>query len=427
MHIEPAAPGSLQERFDKGEIPLFSSTVNGRPVQFYLGQIGEDIPGQVDQIAYSYRYSQRPGVRVREVVAEDNQTGGYWRLDTLYDDQLSEGLLGDQVNDFKFQYIGVVYRDLQNGLSQYAGQGSGWIFIPDSDSTGSRAMPPFAGFGAWDARGGPILNLKGEDITMFILPTGVQPGAVLEINETFHFAGHLMPTLNSRVSVTVTAPSGAQHLAGGQANSIGYFYDPEDDFTVLEAGLWAVDVRIWHDGQIGTGDEVDCATQPYPCPSGDVLGSENGRYYFYVVPAGSPNLAVTSPIPGFLTFTDTVTPIIISGPIPSNLSGATVDYTISMPGYILESGQASISGNSFSLVFDPAALNADFPNLDLTGRDDVKPGLADTFSIGLLLRGQQGGQPVVQAATVTIQGEQVSVSAYELLEWNGIYLPVVVK
>jgi hypothetical protein len=422
-YLETSSPGDLGERFEKNEIPLFTSTRSGRPAQFALTKIQGILPDDVDQIAYSYRSSQRPGVRVREVVAEDSQSGGYWRLDTLYDDQLGVGVLGDQPNDFKFQYVGAVYRDLETGHNEYVGQGSGWVFIPDDDPLGNRVMPPFAGpgNGGWTTEGGPLLTLKGKDVHIFILPTGVRPGAVLEVGDPFHFAGHIMPTLDSRVAVTVTAPSGAQHRIEDQANSIGYFYAPDDDFTVTEAGLWSVDVRVWHDGQCSGG-----ATIP-PYPSGDVLGSEDGRYWFYVVPAGSPSLAVSSPSPGFLSFGEVVTPITIAGPVPAGLSGATVDYTISMPGYILQHGQVTPSGGTYQIVFDPAALHQDFPNLDLIGRDDHRPGLADTFAIGLLLRGREGSRTVYRANTITIQGEQVFVrSALPDLP-NEIHLPLVLR
>jgi hypothetical protein len=409
-------PGSLGERISAGEIPLFISTHSGRPPQM--------APGDIDQLAYSYRTSQRPGVRVREVVAEDGQTGGYWRLDTLYDDQLSVGILGDLPNDFKLQYVGAVYRDLDAGINQYAIQGSFWVFIPDDDPTGSRVMPPFAGpgNGGWTTEGGPILKLKGQDVHIFILPTGTQPGAVLEVGDTFRFAGHVAPTLNSRVALTVTSPSGVKHLGGGQANKIGYFYDPADDFTAGEPGLWAVDVRVWHDGTCSGGQTVP------PYPSGDVLGSENGRYWFYVAPPDAPRLNVASPVPGFLTFRDTVTPITLTGRIPVTLTKTTVDYTITMPGYILKHGQATLSHNTYTIIFDPVALSADFPNLDLMGRDDFRPGLADTFSIGLLLRGQDaGGNPVYQANTLTLQGEQVFVGAAAEPTLLKVFLPTVLK
>lgn len=407
-------PGDIDQRVANNELPLFISTLSGQPPQFVLRQIGTTIPGDVDQIAYSYRSSQRPGVRVREVIAEEGQNGGYWRLDTLYDDQLSVGVLGDQVNDFKFQYIGAVFRDLSTGKNEYLGQGSGWIFIPDSDQTGSRVMPPFEGL----PDSGPILVLKGEEIHIFILPTGVLPGAVLEVGDTFHFGGHIMPTLDSQVAVTVTAPSGVEHLVGGQANSVGYFYDPADDFTVNEAGLWTVDVKVWHDGQFSVG-----STSP-PYPSGDVLGSENGRYAFYVAPANEDRLSLLTPRAGLLNIGNTITPIVIKGPVPAGLSDVTVDYTITMPGYILDQGHATISGGTFSFTYDPATLSATFPNLDLVGRDDTGPGLADTITIGLLLQGSEGSQDRIMATVATLQGERVyTVNANQFRQ----YLPALIK
>jgi hypothetical protein len=417
-HPSLYAPGSFQERVEVGELPLFISTRSGWPAAL--------VPEDVDQIAYSYRSSQRPGVRVREVVAEDGESGGYWRLDTLYDDQLGVGIQGDQVNDYKFQYIGAVYRDLDTGRNEYLGQGTGWIFIPDDDPTGSRAMPPFAGYGAWDPRGGPLLTLKGEEIHIFILPTGTRPGAVLETGDTFRFAGHLMPTLDSQVAVTVTAPSGMEYLVNGQANSVGYFYDPDDDFVVDESGLWSVDVNVWHEGQC-SGGTVICAHDPsQPCPSGDVLGSDAGRYWFYVVPGDSPHLDVSAPAPGYLTFEGEVTPVIIRGKVPPGLDSAVVDYTISMPGFILKHGQVTPTGGNYQVIFDPAALHEDYPNLDLVGRDGWGPGLADTIAVGLLLSGEQDGRKVYQANTVTLQGEQVFIRNTPYSP-ESVFLPLILK
>ena len=170
MHPATSLPGTLAERIEADEIPLLSSTTTGDPPLLS--------PEDIDQVAYAYRYSERPGARVRELVAEDRQNGGYWRLDTLYDDQLDVGVLGDQPNDFKFQYLGVVYRDLVAGHNEYLGHGTGWIFIPDSDTTGNRAMPPFAGTGngGWTTEGGPLLTLNGEDIDIFLPRRACVPG-----------------------------------------------------------------------------------------------------------------------------------------------------------------------------------------------------------------------------------------------------------
>jgi hypothetical protein len=103
-----------------------------------------------------------------------------------------------------------------------------------------------------------------------------------------------------------------------------------------------------------------------------------------------------------------VPPIIVSGPIPPGTTDAAVDYTISMPGVMLKRGQAQVSGGQYSFVFDPANLAKDFPNLDLVGRDiPGAPGLADTFTISLLLSGTQHHQHIYRAGSITIQGEQV--------------------
>jgi hypothetical protein len=265
-------------------------------------------------------------------------------------------------------------------------------------------MPPFAGpgNGGWTTEGGPILTLKGEDVHIFILPTGTRPGAVLETGDTFHFAGHIMPTLDSQVEVSITSPSRTQFTSGGQANRVGYYYEPTDDFTVNEPGVWSVDVRVWHDGQCSGGATIS------PYPSGDVLGSDDGRFYFYVIPQNSDRLGVTSPSPGFLTFRDHVTPITISGPVPEDLREVTLDYTITMPGYILAHEQVKIEGDTFRITFDPVALHEDFPNLDLVGRDG--PGhiaLADTLAINLLLQGSAETGIVYLANTVTLQGNHV--------------------
>jgi hypothetical protein len=384
-------------------------------------------PEEMDQIAYMYFYSQRPGARVREDVTEDYTfPAGYWRFDTLYDDQMGVGLLGDLPNDYKFQYIGAVFRDLDTGHNEYLGQGTGWIHLPEDDVLGSRVMPPFAGpgNGGWTTEGGPLLSLKGKDIHLFILPTGTLPGAILELGDIFRFAGHIMPTLDSQVAVTVTAPSSAEYHGGGQANPVGYYYDPDDDLIVNEPGLWSVDVRVWHDGQCSGGSTIP------PYPSGDVLGSERGpwpggRYWFYVVPWDSPRLDVSAPTPGLLSFDLGVTPIHITGTVPSDLSGVTVDYTITMPGYILAQGRVTPTQNIYSVLFDAAALHEEFPNLDLVGRDDWGPGLADTFTIGLLMEGRDGDTLVYRANTVTIQGEQVFIGDAPPFLLNRVYLPLI--
>jgi len=332
------------------------------------------------------------------------------------------GVEGDKPNDFKFQYIGIVYQDLVTPTRQYSIQGTGWVFIPDDDVLGSRVMPPFAGPGndGWTTEGGPIMTLKGQEVHIFILPTGTSPGQVLQVGDIFRFAGHIMPTLDSQVVYTVTAPSGAQRLGGGQANAIGYFYDPADDFIVDEPGRWTVEVDVWHDGPCSGGHTVP------PFPHGDVLGSDDGRYVFYVVEGDAPRLSVTAPVPGFLSFYGGLRPITVTGQLPPGVTGARLDYTIVMPGFILVQGSITPTGSTYAFVFDPVSLAQEFPNLDVIAADQWRPGLADTFTVGLLLRGQHGGEPVNRANVIVLQGDQVLVDSPPPVA-RAVYLPLVLR
>lgn len=62
------------------------------------------------------------------------------------------------------------------------------------------------------------------------------------------------------------------------------------------------------------------------------------------------------------------------------------------------------------------------------GRHGMVAGLADTFSFGLLLSGEREGEPVYQATTVTIQGDQVYVeSGEDVVIISNLFLPAVLE
>ena len=385
------AVNDLSTRIANNEIPLFSTASSGVYPDRY--------PAQIDQWGYSYRSSERPGVRVRELVCEDSNLFGYWRYGDMYGGQIGMGHQGDLPNDFKFQFGGVVFRDLTRGIHQYAIYSAMWVLLPEDDPIGSRVMPPYQGAGGGPQYGGPLMRLAGRDIDVFFLPLGTQPGSILEAGDTFSFSGHVAPPLDSRVTAVVRSPRGAVvRTIEGHANRVGWFYEPSGDFVVTEAGAWTVEVRVVH-------DRVYPATGMVPASynTGSLLGAADGRYTFYVVPRGAPRLAITLPAAGFLRWPHGLQPVQVQGHVPPEWTNTVVSYTIYTPGFILAQGSLRPTGSTFHFAYDPQAANRDFGVIDVTAPEEWRPGLSDEVLITVLASGSGGHR----AASLTLFGEEV--------------------
>jgi hypothetical protein len=378
-----------------------------------LGTIGEidvklppiDLPGQppvkltppvqypelVKTWAYYYTSVQRPGVTVRSLVGSGAVARAYWQFNDPYNAQLGNGENGDFPGDIKLQYGGIVYRDADSGISQYAIYGSMAVMIPAGTALGQRTFPPFQG-AAGGPSGGPLLTIKGKEIDIFFTPVGVTPGSVLEVGDTFSFSGAMWPTLPSLVELTVITPSGTKSTYGGRANKIGYFYDPADDFVVSEPGIYTVTVRVTHDGATSAGPVQK------PFPTGGVLGTEDGTYTFYVVPKGGSYLAVDTRPQG-AAFVGTGFTIKLQPSV--ELGQVSAHYTTDLTGTVLESGNLGLVAGAFSYVYDPAKLRASFPNLD-------SGPAGDTVVVSLVVVGKdRSGQPTAFARQVLFQGALV--------------------
>ena len=423
-------PGlEIPERVAVGEIPMFNTTPTGLDPALF--------PESVDQWGYFYLLAQRPGISVRGYVGQAWFYRTYWSTDYKYDRQFGHGRQGDLENDVKLQFGGGVVRlpgdDGGRPRHEYLGYASTEILIRPGTEEGNRCFPPFQG-AAGGPDGGPLLTLKGEDVNLFITPTGTQPGTVLEVGDTFSFSGVMWPNLASKVWITATAPGGALHLIQGQANKYGYFYNPDGDFVVDEPGRWAVDVRLVHDGYTSAGNVVP------PYPTGNLLGSRDGRFYVYVVEKDMPLLSLDVPSDQFLSGP---VPVVFSGAIPSGWQNVTGAFTAVMSGYILEEGELTIegdtpstvlrqssgqgSGQRFSYTFDPLRLHRDFPNLDVV-EPEGSASLADTFTFSFLLSGQDGnGQSHHRARVVTLQGQRLMALSLESQPGRQVYLPLVLR
>ena len=380
-------PGSFAERVVVGEAPLFSSRSDG--IEPFLD------PSKVDLWAYSYRSVQRPLVRVREEIGEESTISPYWRFDDRYANQIGVGAHGDLPGEFKFQYGAAVLHGPALDQAHYAIHGSLFVLVSDDDPTGSRTFPPFQGNGGGPS-GGPLFTLKGEEIDLFIHLTGVRPGSVLETSNTFALVGAIGPTLPAKVSYTVTAPDGSRRRFSGQANEVGYYYEPEDNFIVDQPGRYTVDLQVTYDGRTSAGQ----VTAPFP--QGDVLGTAHGRFSVYVVSPHSAPLEVDLPEHDFLTapadFTVTATP-----PTGVRLTGG--HMTALMPGVVLEDGSLAVEANGLTYDYDPVGLAAEVPILDVERFGE--PIAADVVTVSLFGEGRgSAGQPSYAARVLTLHGAE---------------------
>ena len=380
-------PGSFAERVVVGEAPLFSSRPDG--IDPALD------PSKVDLWAYSYRSVQRPRVRVREELGEENIVSPYWRFNDRYAKQTGVGQHGDLPGEFKFQYGAAVLHGSALDQSHYAIYGSLFVLVPDDDPLGTRTFPPFQGNGGGPS-GGPLFTLKGEDIDLFMHLTGVRPGSVLEAGNTFALVGAIGPTLPAQVTYTVTAPNDSQRRFSGIANEIGYYYEPDDNFIVDQPGRYSVDLQVTYDGHTSAGQ----VTAPFP--QGHVLGTARGRFSVYVVSSHSPPLTVDMPEHDFLTAPADFT---VTASAPNGLTLTEGYMTALMPGVVLEDGPLTVRNNGLTYGYDPVSLAAGVPILDVERFDD--PVAADVVTVSLFGEGTDSeGQPSYAARVVTLHGPE---------------------
>jgi len=134
-----------------------------------------------------------------------------------------------------------------------------------------------------------------------------------------------------------------------------------------------------------------------PFPTGTVLGAVEGGFDIYVVPGDSPTLNTDHPKWSVMDGDKDVTFSIIS---PNEQQGV-ADFTIGMPGHLLHTGTVDVVDGRVEVVYSPLDLSKRFPNIDVLGRTEFGPGLADTIWVNVLLKTDSGG---FYARQFTLQG-----------------------
>ena len=350
----------------------------------------------VDLWAYSYVSVQRPGIRVREHILGDDLGGTYWRFDDAFHMQSGNGRQGDLPGDFKFMYAASTIRDDKLDQGVYAAYASGWVMTQDDDPMGARFMPPFQG-AAGGPDGGPLFTVHGREVDMFLLPLGVQPGAVLEMGDYFQMAGPIMPTLPSYVEYTVTAPDGTTRDFEGRANTVGYFYQPDDDFILDQSGMWNVNLKITHDGMTSAGP----VETPYP--NGGLLSPDGSTFRFTVKGTETQTMLIETDL-SQLTPAEwfaNVRNANFEATLPSGWSGDKATVIVTMPGIVLVDEDVSWQGNKITWGLDAQALN------NLANNFDYEQGIADTITVTFHAEGEVNGISAEVVGTIVTHGARV--------------------
>jgi len=350
----------------------------------------------VDLWAYSYVSIQRPGIRVREHILGDDLGGTYWRFDDAYHMQSGNGRPGDLPGDFKFMYAASTIRDETLDQGIYAAYASGWVMAHDNDPMGARFMPPFQG-AAGGPDGGPLFTVHGREIDMFLLPLGVQPGAILDMGDYFQMAGPIMPTLPSYVEYTVTAPDGTTRDFEGRANTVGYFYQPDDDFVLDQSGVWSVNLKVTHDGMTSAGP----VEAPYP--NGGLLSPDGSTFRFTVKGAETQTVMIETDLSQLTPdqWFANVRNATFEATLPSGWNGDKATVIVTMPGTVLVDEDVSIQGNKIKWDLDAQALNA------LANNFDYEEGIADTITVTFYSQGEANGVSSEVVGTIVTHGARV--------------------
>jgi hypothetical protein len=292
--------------------------------------------------------------------------------DATFDARVSLGNEGNREGDVLFLFGGTVESDDVRGYSSVA-------VVTDNDS--ARVVPPFSE---------PLLFDRGEPVELFVLPTGVRPGQVLEIGDIFANVAYVAPTVAADIVTTIRTPSETL-IHETQASGYGYFYDPEHDFTVTEAGVYRVNIEATYDGMTSAG------LLPNPV-SGTVLGADNG-YPIFVVEPDSPML--TTPRDNFsqVAFGQTFT---INVRAPQAWTDVNAYYVVRTAQQILEQGELNIFANQTNYSFNWSQLARLFPNLETRASEADN---MDEITFSFAMTGlDENGNSQIQARIFTLRG-----------------------
>ncbi|MEQ8675664.1 MAG: hypothetical protein RIC84_20765 [Aggregatilineales bacterium] len=372
----------------EGRLPLIP-VLGGVETPYTAALLPEFVVNQ----AYGYVSAVRPDVTVRQFVQgiADGDLPLYWDNDDPLNQQIGAGIDGQLPGDYTFIFGGAVIRNAEAGLQDTAIYAA--LAVVEDDDAIARVFPPYRG-SAGGPDGGALLTINGNEINAFFVPTSFRAGQVMQMGETVSLAGQVAPTLTSRLSATITAPDGTRTTINGLTNPIGYFYDPEQDFSADQTGIWTIDLNVTPIGESSAGLPEDTAL------SGGVVGID-ARYSFYVVEAESDPL--TWELNGDVEiFRNALAPVNFILSVPDDWTESTAEVTVTTAGYILAQEAIIVRDGSISYQYNQTALARTFTTLETSGNGTDLFG-SDVVTVTFVANGvDAGGQSATRTRSVTI-------------------------
>jgi len=387
-----------EDRLAIGEMPFVSSSSKGFSPSMK--------PEAVDQWAYFYSTSWRPGVSVRSHVAEDMVPASYWFFDDVYGYQFGVGPNGDLPGDVKMNYGGTVFRDLTTGICHYGAYASMLVLIdPETDPIGRRVMPPFDGLVPGSPPSGPLLEIGEKRYDMFLTYGAVAPGAVLEVGDRFCISGVVWPPISGVVRGSVTSPSGKQTPFETHSDAVGLFNTPGP--IASEPGEWIVTAEGCCNGKTSAGVISDLVPED-KWPRGGGIGLEGTSFVVPVVPQSAESITFDLTQVRHLS---PPRPFIIRGHLPKGHSAQNVRALVSLPGQVIDCKELPAEKGCFTYIYNPQNPSKQFPNIDVTlsSPDPIQrqPAWYDTVTFTFWA----GDGAAIRVGTVLLQGEDVYASA----------------
>jgi DNA-binding beta-propeller fold protein YncE len=387
-----------EDRLAIGEMPFVSSSSAGFSPTMK--------PEAVDQWAYFYSTSWKPGVSVRSHVAEDMVPASYWFFDDVYGYQFGAGPNGDLPGDIKMNYGGTVFRDRATGIHHYGAYASMLVLInPQIDRIGRRVLPPFDGLLPGSPPCGPLLEIGGRRYDLFLTFGAVAPGAIMEAGDRFCLAGVVWPPISGFVRASIVSPSGRQISLEAPSNAVGLFNVPGP--FADEPGEWIVTAEGCCNGRTSAGVIAELVPEER-WPRGGGIGLKDSRFVVPVVPQGTPSIAFDLPQGRHLTPPQ---PFVMRGHLPAEADTSHVHVLASLPGQVIEERELPVRNGCFTYTYDPQQLSGLFPNIDVTlpGPDPIQrqPAWYDTVTFTFWA----GDGADLHAGMVLLQGEDMYASA----------------